>query len=102
MLVLSRKPAERIFFKPHKLAEQGLARARRAALLVSYTGDTEALEEIRQVAAILEQLAGDAVIVNVVRIGPSQVKLGVEADRGRDILREELLETPPTQTEAAA
>lgn len=98
MLVLSRKPAERIFARPHKLAEE-------AADLASTIGPGSFVSEdtwraFERIQAIVEQLARDELVVTVIRIGPNVCRLGVDADRGRELLREELI--PPAGGEEAA
>lgn len=41
-------------------------------------------------------LIGDNVAVTIVRIGPNTVRLGIDAPREMNIVREELCVTPPT------
>ncbi|GIX04231.1 MAG: hypothetical protein KatS3mg114_0100 [Planctomycetaceae bacterium] len=41
-------------------------------------------------------LIGDNVTVTIVRIGPNTVRLGIEAPREMNIVREELCQTSPT------
>jgi len=36
-------------------------------------------------------LVGDKIVITVVRIGPNAVRLGIEAPKGENIVREELL-----------
>lgn len=42
---------------------------------------------------------GDNITITIVRIGPNTVRLGIDAPRGVNIVRDELLEDrkPPTQ-----
>ena len=49
-------------------------------------------------------LIGEDVIINIVRIGPNTVKIGIDAPKSVSIVREELCETAETvaSTEDAA
>ena len=38
-------------------------------------------------------LIGEDIVINIVRIGPNTVKIGIEAPRSVNIIREELCET---------
>jgi len=38
-------------------------------------------------------LIGDNVVINIVRIGPNTVKIGIDAPKSVSIVREELVET---------
>jgi carbon storage regulator len=50
---------------------------------------------------ILIQVPGrDAIVVSVLRVGPNSVRLGLEADRDINIIREEL-KSDPSQPEAS-
>jgi carbon storage regulator len=40
-------------------------------------------------------IIGDDVVVTVVRIGPNTVRLGIDAPRGKNIVREELCQKSP-------
>ena len=40
-------------------------------------------------------LIGDEITITVVRIGPNNVRIGIEAPRKLNIVREELCEDPP-------
>jgi carbon storage regulator len=46
-------------------------------------------------------LIGDNVTVTIVRIGPNNVRLGIDAPRDMNIVREELLTDPRTAQAAA-
>ena len=51
-------------------------------------------------------LIGDGIAVTVVRIGPNTVRLGIDAPRNMNIVRDELCQdqqlTPPAQVKVAA
>lgn len=44
-------------------------------------------------------LVGDNVVVTIVRIGPNTVRLGIEAPKDMNIVREELTDTNPKEPE---
>lgn len=45
-------------------------------------------------------LIGDDVAITVVRIGPNSVRIGIEAPRSMNIVREELCDFEPTKPQA--
>jgi len=47
-------------------------------------------------------LIGDDVVVTVVRIGPNNVRVGIEAPRELNIVREELCDRESTETNESA
>ena len=44
-------------------------------------------------------LIGPNVTITIVRIGPNTVRLGIDAPRDMNIIREELSQSPPPQAE---
>lgn len=47
-------------------------------------------------------LIGDDVAITIVRIGPNSVRVGIEAPRSMNIVREELCDFGPASTEISA
>jgi carbon storage regulator len=47
-------------------------------------------------------LIGDNVTVTIVRIGPNTVRLGIDAPRDMNIVREELCQTPASDVDGGA
>lgn len=101
MLVISRKQSKRLFARPHKAAAEALELLPQINHAIA-PGEVQAWEAIERLQAILEKLARDEVVVTVIRIGPAVVKLGVDADRGRELLREELIPSADHEGGAAA
>lgn len=47
-------------------------------------------------------LIGDKVAITIVRIGPNTVRLGIDAPRDMNIVREEIAAEPPISLQAAS
>lgn len=91
MLVLTRTKTERILIQPDKRAERLVELLTAASdKLADPDFDGDLRELVGKALPLAEGLAGEAVIVTLIKVTPNRARIGIDACAERAIVREEI------------